>query len=179
MNPTGLRGSMVAVGTRIPPRPHRSRRALLTHRAPPSGQASCDERSSVDHRPARSHLWGTSCVRWRTLSASNRWPVRRALCTGSDTGRERMTVRCARLSTASSLPNRTSIRASSVTRRRLDVAACSRRLVQAATTASLPPTENERITPYVWVYPQRIGEPWALRERSSKLQCALLSHSTI
>src|SRR3979409_67913 len=29
---------MVAVGTRISPRPpHRSRRALLTHRAPPSG----------------------------------------------------------------------------------------------------------------------------------------------
>ena len=29
---------MVAVGTRIAPRPpHRSRRALLTHRAPPSG----------------------------------------------------------------------------------------------------------------------------------------------
>ena len=31
-------GSRVAVGTRIAPRPpHRSRRALLTHRAPPSG----------------------------------------------------------------------------------------------------------------------------------------------
>ena len=31
-------GAMVAVGTRISPRPpHRSRRALLTHRAPPSG----------------------------------------------------------------------------------------------------------------------------------------------
>src|SRR5216683_159242 len=38
---------MVAVGTRISPRPpHRSRRALLTHRAPPSGQTSCDERFS-------------------------------------------------------------------------------------------------------------------------------------
>jgi len=36
---------MVAVGTRISPRPpHRSRRALLTHRAPPSGQTLCDER---------------------------------------------------------------------------------------------------------------------------------------
>jgi len=32
---------MVAVGTRISPRPpHRSRRALLTHRAPPSGRTS-------------------------------------------------------------------------------------------------------------------------------------------
>jgi hypothetical protein len=32
---------MVAVGTRIAPRPpHRSRRALLTHRAPPSGRTS-------------------------------------------------------------------------------------------------------------------------------------------
>src|ERR1700693_6422762 len=31
---------MVAVGTRISPRPpHRSRRALLTHRAPPSGSS--------------------------------------------------------------------------------------------------------------------------------------------
>ena len=34
-------GRMVAVGTRIAPRPpHRSRRALLTHRAPPSGRTS-------------------------------------------------------------------------------------------------------------------------------------------
>src|SRR5260370_17144774 len=47
---------MVAVGTRISPRPpHRSRRALLTHRAPPSGQTSYDERSSVARRPTRSH----------------------------------------------------------------------------------------------------------------------------
>src|SRR6202043_603886 len=47
---------MVAVGTRISPRPpHRSRRALLTHRAPPSGQASCDERFSPARRPARGH----------------------------------------------------------------------------------------------------------------------------
>src|SRR5260370_8712150 len=51
--PSGL---MVAVGTRISPRPpHRSRRALLTHRAPPSGQTSYDERSSVARRPTRSH----------------------------------------------------------------------------------------------------------------------------
>jgi hypothetical protein len=49
-------GLMVAVGTRISPRPpHRSRRALLTHRAPPSGQTSYDERSSVARRPTRSH----------------------------------------------------------------------------------------------------------------------------
>src|ERR1700691_3523933 len=34
---------MVAVGTRISPRPpHRSRRALLTHRAPPSDDPSLD-----------------------------------------------------------------------------------------------------------------------------------------
>src|SRR5260221_10703480 len=46
----------VAVGTRISPRPpHRSRRALLTHRAPPSGQTSCDERFSHVRRPTRSH----------------------------------------------------------------------------------------------------------------------------
>ncbi len=36
---------MVAVGTRIAPRPpHRSRRALLTHRAPPSGRTSAGRR---------------------------------------------------------------------------------------------------------------------------------------
>src|ERR1700676_1197465 len=36
--PSRFRRRMVAVGTRISPRPpHRSRRALLTHRAPPSG----------------------------------------------------------------------------------------------------------------------------------------------
>jgi len=47
---------LVAVGTRISPRPpHRSRRALLTHRAPPSGQTSCDERFSHARRPTRSH----------------------------------------------------------------------------------------------------------------------------
>ena len=47
---------MVAVGTRISPRPpHRSRRALLTHRAPPSGQTSCDKRFSIARRPTRSH----------------------------------------------------------------------------------------------------------------------------
>src|SRR3981081_3560145 len=33
----------------------RSRRALLTHRAPPSGQTSCDERFSYARRPTRSH----------------------------------------------------------------------------------------------------------------------------
>src|SRR5439155_27058729 len=41
--------SAVAVGT------SRSRRALLTHRAPPSGQTSCDERFSYARRPTRSH----------------------------------------------------------------------------------------------------------------------------
>jgi hypothetical protein len=46
----------VAVGTRISPRPpHRSRRALPTHRAPASGQTSCDERFSHARRPPRSH----------------------------------------------------------------------------------------------------------------------------
>src|SRR5713101_7995033 len=48
--------SMVAVGTRISPRPpHRSGRALLTHRAPPSGQTLCDERFSYVRRSTRSH----------------------------------------------------------------------------------------------------------------------------
>src|ERR1700737_2963614 len=49
-------GIMVAVGTRISPRPPpRSRRPLLTHRAPPSGQTSCDERFSHVRRPTHSH----------------------------------------------------------------------------------------------------------------------------
>jgi hypothetical protein len=47
---------MVAVGTRIAPRPpQRSRRALLTHRAPPSGQTSCNERFSLARRTPHSH----------------------------------------------------------------------------------------------------------------------------
>ena len=44
---TAKQALMVAVGTRISPRPpRRSRRALLTHRAPPSGQTSCNKRFS-------------------------------------------------------------------------------------------------------------------------------------
>jgi hypothetical protein len=35
--------------------PHRSRRALLTHRAPPSGRTPYDERSSVARRPRVNH----------------------------------------------------------------------------------------------------------------------------
>src|SRR5260370_40933600 len=47
---------MVAVGTSISPRPpHRSQRALLTTRPPPSGQTSCDKRFSHARRPPRSH----------------------------------------------------------------------------------------------------------------------------
>src|SRR6202043_890859 len=43
-----LRRPMVAVGTRISPRPpHRSRRALLTHRAPPSGSGEAVTRQRV------------------------------------------------------------------------------------------------------------------------------------
>ena len=43
----------VAVGTGIAPRPpRRSRRALLTHRAPPSGRTSDAERFGRAHRPA-------------------------------------------------------------------------------------------------------------------------------
>src|SRR6202166_4554647 len=42
---------MVAVGTRIALRPpHRSRRALLTHRAPPSGQTSAAR--GTNHLPS-------------------------------------------------------------------------------------------------------------------------------
>jgi hypothetical protein len=52
---------MVAVGTRISPRPpHRSRRALLTHRAPPSGQTSCDERFNQRSSPGAQPLFGST-----------------------------------------------------------------------------------------------------------------------
>ncbi len=44
---------MVTVGKRVAPLPpRRSRRALLTHRAPPSGRASNAERFRGAHRPA-------------------------------------------------------------------------------------------------------------------------------
>ncbi len=44
---------MVAVGKRVAPLPpHRSRRALLTRRAPPSGRTSDGERFGRAHRPA-------------------------------------------------------------------------------------------------------------------------------
>jgi len=44
---------MVAVGKRVTPLPpRRSRRALLTHRAPPSGRTSDGERFGPAHRPA-------------------------------------------------------------------------------------------------------------------------------
>jgi hypothetical protein len=48
--------------------PHRSRRALLTHRAPPSGQTLCDERFSHVHRPMRSHYSNR-----RGISARGGW----------------------------------------------------------------------------------------------------------
>src|SRR5262245_26784541 len=45
----------VAVGTRITPRPpHRSRRALLTHRAPPSGRTSASKRCGLARNSAHS-----------------------------------------------------------------------------------------------------------------------------
>ena len=46
---------MVTVGKRVSPLPpRRSRRALLTHRAPPSGRTSDGERFGRAHRPAHS-----------------------------------------------------------------------------------------------------------------------------
>src|SRR5258708_15386176 len=46
---------VVAVGTLITERPpHRSRRALLTHRAPPSGRTWCDTRFEPACAPAHS-----------------------------------------------------------------------------------------------------------------------------
>src|SRR5215470_8778973 len=63
---------MVAVGTRIAPRPpRRSRRALLTHRAPPSGQTACDKRldSLVARRTAFLRIDADARRRVRTAAA--------------------------------------------------------------------------------------------------------------
>src|SRR5262249_9130572 len=50
---------VVAVGTRIAPRPpHRSRRALLTHRAPPSGRTSASAQHKTARDPAHSRHSG-------------------------------------------------------------------------------------------------------------------------
>src|ERR1051326_7937645 len=50
---------MIAVGTLIAERPpHRSRRALLTHRAPPSGRTSSDARREAACDPAHSRQSG-------------------------------------------------------------------------------------------------------------------------
>jgi hypothetical protein len=85
------------------------------------------------------------CERWRISSASNRSPVRRAPCTGSDIGSGTMIDRCARLLIASSKPTWTSTRASSLTPRRHAAAACFRMVyhpplgqLAATAVASLP-----------------------------------------
>ena len=62
----------VAVGTRIAPRPpRRSQRALLTHRAPPSGQTACDKRldSLVARRTAFLRIDADARRRVRTAAA--------------------------------------------------------------------------------------------------------------
>src|SRR5712691_2594229 len=78
---------MVAVGTRITPRPpHRSRRALLTHRALPSGQTSA------------SHGFETACLR---RTAANRIDVASRLSV-------RTTAACRLFPSGEALPSTTS-----------------------------------------------------------------------
>jgi hypothetical protein len=68
---------MVAVGTRIAPRPpHRSRRALLTHRAPPSGRTSVAGgwKPSAVRRTAASRIDVVSRLSVRTTAACRLFP---------------------------------------------------------------------------------------------------------
>src|SRR5258708_7415667 len=55
---------------RCPRQKDRSRRALLTHRAPPSGQTSCDERFSYARRPTRSHYYRSTTIQTMGLTRS-------------------------------------------------------------------------------------------------------------
>src|SRR5450631_1725135 len=76
---------MVAVGTRISPRPpHRSRRALLTHRAPPSGQTSARTRFETGCAPAHSRQSDRRGI--RTTAACRLFPSGEALPSTTSAG---------------------------------------------------------------------------------------------
>ena len=79
---------MVAVGTRISPRPpHRSRRALLTHRAPPSGRTSATGGETACLRRTASN-WIDVATRLsvRTTAACRLFPLGEALPSTTSAG---------------------------------------------------------------------------------------------
>ena len=80
---------MVAVGTRIAPRPpHRSRRALLTHRAPPSGRTSAASglNPSVVRRTAANRIDVATRLCVRTTAACRLFPLGEALPSTTSAG---------------------------------------------------------------------------------------------
>ncbi len=82
-------GPRVAVGTRITPRPpHRSRRALLTHRAPPSGRTSAPRglKPHALRRTAANRIDVASRFSVRTTAACRLFPSGEALPSTSSAG---------------------------------------------------------------------------------------------
>ena len=80
---------MVAVGTRIAPRPpHRSRRALLTHRAPPSGRASAARglNPSAVRRTAANRIDVATRLCVRTTAVCQPFPLGEALPSPTSAG---------------------------------------------------------------------------------------------
>jgi hypothetical protein len=94
---------MVAVGTRIAPRPPpKSRRALLTHRAPPSGSGvEAMQRLSVQYPDRReetvSHAGELVPMKERPLAA----PFKGLEPAPADLGDEPQLAKCARTTTGS------------------------------------------------------------------------------
>ena len=80
---------MVAVGTRIAPRPpHRSRRALLTHRAPPSGRTSVASglNPSAVRRTAANRIDVATRLCVRTTAVCQLFPLGEALPSTTSAG---------------------------------------------------------------------------------------------
>src|SRR6202158_6077866 len=79
---------MVAVGTRIAPRPpHRSRRALLTHRAPPSGRTSAHGlKPPAVRRTAANRIDVVTRLSVRTTAACRLFPSGEALPSTTSAG---------------------------------------------------------------------------------------------
>ena len=80
---------MVAVGTRIAPRPpHRSRRALLTHRAPPSGRTSAANglNPPAVRRTAANRIDVATRLCVRTTAACRLFPLGEALPSTTSAG---------------------------------------------------------------------------------------------
>ena len=80
---------MVAVGTRIAPRPpHRSRRALLTHRAPPSGRTSAASglNPSAVRRTAANRIDVATRLCVRTTAVCQLFPLGEALPSPTSAG---------------------------------------------------------------------------------------------